>query len=251
MEDLHQQICDSQKALLARVHDVQSLFLDGFEKIVNLNLQAVRGRLDDAAGRVKSSGMQPGLPDPLAQFAHRLQHQFDRNLAYGHQLGEILKGLQSGLRELTLTELDGIGHTAVTAPSRVRPAAKSAVRRKAQPAVQAVRTHEAGKGRKKSQPAVVSAPADAAKARSRTGRKTAATAGKKTHEAVPQATTVPEAPKAVPAAPSIEAAMPRPAAEPAAPAGIAATAMQPPANVIGHLVAQTAPEDSDKEAPRS
>ena len=168
MEDLHQQIRDSQKALLARVHHVQFLFLDGFEKLVSLNLQAVRGRLDEAANRVKTSDTQSGEPDPLAQFAHRVRHQFDHNLAYGRKLGEIIEGLQSGLRELALTESDRNRSPAIVAPSRTRPVIKRSTRRNVKSAVQ-----DAQSGAKPVATAAAPTKEKAAKAPSRTKRQAA------------------------------------------------------------------------------
>ncbi len=268
MENLHQQIRDSQKALLARVHHVQFLFLDGFEKLVSLNLQTVRGRLDEAADRVKTSDTQSGEPDPLAQFAHRVRHQFDHHLAYGRQLGEIIEGLQSGLRELTLTELDRVQSTAAAAPSPTQPAIKRSTRQNVKSAVQGAQS-----GAKPV--AITAAPTKekAAKASSRTKRQAAShprpakpPVMSKPDKGLPAAKAVATT-AAKPSAPTVKPPVVRPAAavtrQPAvapvtsvaAPRPTTAAAAKKPAqlpvNVIGHLVAQTTPEGSEKDSSQS
>lgn len=267
MEDLHQQIRDSQKALLARVHHVQFLFLDGFEKLVSLNLQAVRGRLDEAVDRVKTSDTQSGEPDPLAQFAQRVRHQFDHHLAYGRQLGEIIEGLQSGLHKLTLTELDRDQPPAIVAPSRTRPVIKRSTRQTVKSAVR-----DAQSGAKPVAAAAAPTKEKAAKAPSRTKRQAAShprsakppvmskpDKGLPTAKAVAKTAAKRGAPAVKPVVRPAAAVTRQPAVAPvtsvAAPQPTTAAAARKPAqapvNVIGHLVAQTTPEGSEKDSSQS
>ncbi|CAM5787486.1 phasin family protein [Castellaniella caeni] len=177
MEDLHQQVRDGQKALLAHVHQVQFLFLDGFEKWVSLNLQAVRSRLDDASGQ---AGAAKHEANPLARLTHRWQHQLDRTLAYGHQLGEIIEGVQSGLRELSLSELERFQHPAVGTPAAsVKAPVKVSVTPTKVPAVPTKASAKAaptasGKPSAKATPVASKSKPTSAKAASAVSRRTAA-----------------------------------------------------------------------------
>ncbi|CAM5217824.1 Phasin family protein OS=Castellaniella defragrans OX=75697 GN=HNR28_001221 PE=4 SV=1 [Castellaniella defragrans] len=97
MNDIRRQAMENQRAMLRGLVALQKVFFDGYEQLVDLNMQVVRAgfeeatqksnNLDDAHGFL---AFTPGMAPPDAE----------RMLAYSQQVGEIMRKLQAELADL-------------------------------------------------------------------------------------------------------------------------------------------------------
>lgn len=97
MNDIHRQVMENQRNLLRNLATLQKAFFEGYEQLVDLNLQVIRTGLEEAAQRTAGLDEKQGF---LAFASGLPQPDAEKMLAYGRQMGEIMRKLQSELTEL-------------------------------------------------------------------------------------------------------------------------------------------------------
>lgn len=101
MSAVPQQILVNQKASVDNFLAFHEAVFNGFEKLVDLNLQVVRASLDEAAQKTQQA-MEVKDAQEAVNFASGLvQPSTDKVAAYGKHVYDIVAGLQSSLTRLT------------------------------------------------------------------------------------------------------------------------------------------------------
>ena len=105
MSAIPQQFFASQKASLEKVLAVQNTFFSGFEKLVDLQLKAVKATLDDVALKSQEAIEVKDAQEALALGQAWSQPGAERALAYSKHVYDIMSGVQSDLTRLAEEQL--------------------------------------------------------------------------------------------------------------------------------------------------
>ncbi len=105
MSAIPQQFVVSQKASLEKVLAVQSTVFTGFEKLVDLQLKAIKATLEDVAQKSQEAIEVKDPQEALALGSAWAQPGAERALAYSKHVYDIVSGVQSDLSRLAEEQL--------------------------------------------------------------------------------------------------------------------------------------------------
>lgn len=105
MNALPQNIFDSHKASLNNLFAIQGAMLDGFEKLVDLNVRVLKASFDEVSQKSQEATQCQDAQQALAFSASLFQPRADQALAYGRNVYDVLSGIQLDLTRLTETQL--------------------------------------------------------------------------------------------------------------------------------------------------
>jgi len=94
------QIFASQQATLHDVLAVQNTLFNGFEKLVDLNLKAVRASLDEVAQKSQEATNLKDVQETLSFTSTLAQPTAEKAVAYGKHVYDIVSGVQTDLSKL-------------------------------------------------------------------------------------------------------------------------------------------------------
>lgn len=125
MSAIPQQFFASQKASLEKVLAVQNTFFSGFEKLVDLQLKAIKATLDEVAQKSQEAIDVKDPQEALALGSAWAQPGAERAMAYSKHVYDIVSGVQSDLARLAEDQLsqgreqltEAIDHFAKNAPT--------------------------------------------------------------------------------------------------------------------------------------
>lgn len=100
MSAIPQQVLASQKASLDKLIAVQGTFLEGFEKLVDLNLKVVKATFDEVAQKSHEAINVKDPQEALAFASALTQPNAEKAMAYGKHVYDIVSGVQSDLSKL-------------------------------------------------------------------------------------------------------------------------------------------------------
>jgi len=99
------QLLQSQTASFNDFLSVQNTFFNGFEKLVDLNLKAVRASLDDVAHKSQQAANLKDVQETLSFTSTLTQPTTEKVVAYGKHVYDIVSGMQSDLSKLIETQV--------------------------------------------------------------------------------------------------------------------------------------------------
>lgn len=105
MSALPQQFFATQKASLDKVLAVQNTFFAGFEKLVDLNLKAIKATLDDVSLKSQEAIEIKDAQEALALGSAWVQPGAERALAYSKHVYDIVSGVQTDLSRLAEAQI--------------------------------------------------------------------------------------------------------------------------------------------------
>jgi len=94
------QLLASQKASLHDFLTVQNTFFNGFEKLVDLNLKAVRASLDEVAQKSQEAANLKDVQETLSFTSALAQPTAEKAVAYSKHVYDIVSGVQTELSKL-------------------------------------------------------------------------------------------------------------------------------------------------------
>jgi phasin family protein len=100
MTAIPQHILASQKSSIDNLVAIQNSFFEGFEKLVDLNLKAVKASFDDAAQKSQQAIELKDAQEAYAFASSLAQPEAEKALAYGKQVYDIVSDVQSNLTKL-------------------------------------------------------------------------------------------------------------------------------------------------------
>jgi len=101
MNAIPQQVLARQKAAVNSLVAAQTAVFGGFEKLVDLNMKAVKATLDEAAQRTQQTVEVKDAQEAVALASSLLQPGAEKVLAYSKHVFDIVSGVQSELTKLT------------------------------------------------------------------------------------------------------------------------------------------------------
>jgi len=93
-------ILESQKATFNDFLAVQNTFFNGFEKLVDLNLKAVRASLDEVAQKSQEAANLKDVQETLSFTSAFAQPTAEKAVAYSKHVYDIVSGVQTDLSKL-------------------------------------------------------------------------------------------------------------------------------------------------------
>lgn len=106
MSAIPQQFMDSQKASIDKLLAVQNTFFNGFEKLVDLNLKAIKASLDEVAQKSQEAIEVKDAQEALSLSSAWAQPGAERALAYGRNVYDIVSSIQNELSRLAETQIE-------------------------------------------------------------------------------------------------------------------------------------------------
>jgi len=94
------QLLASQQASLNDFLAMQSTFFNGFEKLVDLNLKAVRASLDEVAQKSQEAANLKDVQETLSFASALAQPSAEKAVAYSKHVYDIVSGVQTDLSKL-------------------------------------------------------------------------------------------------------------------------------------------------------
>src|SRR5690606_29444590 len=101
MSAVPQQVLVNQKATVDNFLAFQQAVFNGFEKLVDLNLQVVRASLDEANQKAQEALAVKDVQEAVNFASTLVQPNADKVTAYGKHVYDIVTGVQSSLTKLT------------------------------------------------------------------------------------------------------------------------------------------------------
>lgn len=105
MSAIPQQLFATQKASLEKALAVQNTFFSGFEKLVDLQLKAIKATLDEVAQKSQEAIEVKDAQEALALSSAWAQPGAERALAYSKHVYDIVSGVQGELARLAEEQL--------------------------------------------------------------------------------------------------------------------------------------------------
>ncbi|MFA5521974.1 MAG: phasin family protein [Castellaniella sp.] len=105
MNALPQQIIAGQKASLGNLLAFQGAMLDGFEKLVDLNLKVLKTSFDEVSKKSQQAAQLQDVQEALAFSASLFQPNADQAVAYGKNVYELISGVQGTVTKITEAQL--------------------------------------------------------------------------------------------------------------------------------------------------
>src|SRR5690606_29948335 len=95
----------NQKATVDNFLAFQQAVFNGFEKLVDLNLQVVRASLDEANQKAQEALAAKDVQEAVNFASTLVQPNADKVTAYGNHVYDIVTGVQSSLTKLTEAQI--------------------------------------------------------------------------------------------------------------------------------------------------
>lgn len=106
MTAIPQHILANQKSSIDNLVAIQNSFFEGFEKLVDLNLQAVKATFDDAAQKSQQAIELKDAQEAYAFASSLAQPEAEKALAYGKHVYDIVSDVQSNLTKLGEAQIE-------------------------------------------------------------------------------------------------------------------------------------------------
>jgi len=100
MSAIPQQVLNSQKAAIEALVSIQGSVFGGFEKLVDLNLKAIKATLDDVSEKSQQVASVKDAQEAVALTSSLVQPNADKAMAYSKHVYEIVSGVQADLAKL-------------------------------------------------------------------------------------------------------------------------------------------------------
>jgi len=100
MSAIPQQVLNSQKAAIEALVSIQSSVFGGFEKLVDLNLKAIKATLDDVSDKSQQAASVKDAQEAVAMTSTLVQPNAEKAMAYSKHVYDIVSSVQADLAKL-------------------------------------------------------------------------------------------------------------------------------------------------------
>lgn len=100
MSAIPQQVLNSQKAAIEALVSIQGSVFGGFEKLVDLNLKAMRATLDDVSEKSQQVASVKDAQEAVAMTSNLVQPSAEKAMSYGKHVYDIVSSVQADLAKL-------------------------------------------------------------------------------------------------------------------------------------------------------
>lgn len=100
MSAIPQQVLNSQKAAIEALVSIQGSVFGGFEKLVDLNLKAIKATLDEVSEKSQQVAGVKDAQEAVAMTSNLVQPSAEKAMAYGKHVYDIVSSVQSDLAKL-------------------------------------------------------------------------------------------------------------------------------------------------------
>ncbi len=100
MSAIPQQVLNSQKAAIEALVSIQSSVFGGFEKLVDLNLKAMKATLDDVSDKSQQVASVKDAQEAVAMTSSLVQPNAEKAMAYSKHVYDIVSTVQADLAKL-------------------------------------------------------------------------------------------------------------------------------------------------------
>jgi phasin family protein len=100
MSAIPQQVLNSQKAAIEALVSIQQSVFGGFEKLVDLNLKALKATLDDVSDKSQQVANVKDAQEAVAMTTNLVQPNADKAMAYSKHVYDIMTSVQADLAKL-------------------------------------------------------------------------------------------------------------------------------------------------------
>lgn len=108
MNALPQQFAANQKASLDNVLAIQGAMIDGFEKLMDLNLKVLKASFEEVSQKSQDAIKVQDAQEALNFSTSLFQPSAEKVLAYSKQVHDVLSGVQVDVTKLTETQLEQV-----------------------------------------------------------------------------------------------------------------------------------------------
>ncbi|MDO9024776.1 TIGR01841 family phasin [Zwartia sp.] len=105
MSAIPQQVLNSQKAAIEALVSIQGSVFGGFEKLVDLNLKAIKATLDDVSEKSQQVAGVKDAQEAVAMTSSLVQPNAEKAMAYSKHVYDIVAGVQADLAKLGEAQL--------------------------------------------------------------------------------------------------------------------------------------------------
>lgn len=105
MSAIPQQVLNSQKAAIEALVSIQGSVFGGFEKLVDLNLKAIKATLDEVSEKSQQVAGVKDAQEAVAMTSSLVQPSAEKAMAYSKHVYDIVTGVQSDLTKLGEAQL--------------------------------------------------------------------------------------------------------------------------------------------------
>jgi phasin family protein len=100
MSAIPQQVLNSQKAAIEALVSIQNSVFGGFEKLVDLNLKALKATLDEVSDKSQQVANVKDAQEAVAMTSNLVQPSADKAMAYSKHVYDIVTSVQADLAKL-------------------------------------------------------------------------------------------------------------------------------------------------------
>lgn len=125
MSAIPQQVLNSQKAAIEALVSIQGSVFGGFEKLVDLNLKAMKATLDEVSEKSQQVANVKDAQEAVAMTSSLVQPSAEKAMAYSKHVYDIMTSVQADLTKLGEAQLaegqkhmqEAIEHLAKSSPA--------------------------------------------------------------------------------------------------------------------------------------
>ena len=105
MSAIPQQVLNSQKAAIEALVSIQGSVFGGFEKLVDLNLKAIKATLDEVSEKSQQVAAVKDAQEAVAMTSSLVQPNAEKAMAYSKHVYDIVSAVQADLAKLGEAQL--------------------------------------------------------------------------------------------------------------------------------------------------
>jgi phasin family protein len=105
MSAIPQQVLNSQKAAIEALVSIQGSVFGGFEKLVDLNLKAIKATLDEVSDKSQQVASVKDAQEAVAMTSNLVQPSTEKAMAYSKHVYDIVTAVQADLAKLGEAQL--------------------------------------------------------------------------------------------------------------------------------------------------
>jgi phasin family protein len=105
MSAIPQQVLNSQKSAIEALVSIQNSMFGGFEKLVDLNLKALKATLDEVSDKSQQVVNVKDAQEAVAMTSNMVQPNADKAMAYSKHVYDIMTSVQADLAKLSEAHL--------------------------------------------------------------------------------------------------------------------------------------------------
>lgn len=105
MSAIPQQVLNSQKAAIEALVSIQGSVFGGFEKLVDLNLKAIKATLDEVSEKSQQVAAVKDAQEAVAMTSSLVQPNAEKAMAYSKHVYDIVSAVQADLAKLGEVQL--------------------------------------------------------------------------------------------------------------------------------------------------